>query len=327
MFDLPNISVDGIGRFADWMEFCTLFEKSGITSLADLADVASDSGLVGILASDLLPGDISYSDFHDFSEDDATERFASLVFEELDNRKKQAGIGYPFTSSRDSLRRDVESWRDVSAFGMLLIADLSRSYTSVGVKIETNSTFSQLFEKVVEASSMGLLQGRSSRFGWPKETGWPTKIDDRIRRLGEELGIEVEDLRGKTRAKDSDRGLDVVTQLSFGDKGPATLFLLTQCATGKHWKKKKGEPSITDWADIFKWNAKLLRAVAVPWRLDKETDAGFDRIRTFRHFDSAVVLDRLRLAAGRPDHHMDSKVLKSVRRWCQEQLSKFPKLR
>src|SRR5215204_3387375 len=127
MFDLPNISVDGIGRFADWMEFCTLFEKSGITSLADLADVASDSGLVGTLASDLLPGDISYSDFHDFSEDDATERFASLVFEELENRKKQAEIGYPFTCSRDSLRRAVEGWRDVPAFGMLLIADRSRS--------------------------------------------------------------------------------------------------------------------------------------------------------------------------------------------------------
>src|SRR5215813_13949085 len=104
MFDLPNISVDAIGRFADWMEFCTIFEKSGITSLADLADVAGDSGLVGSLASDLLPGDISYTDFHDFSEDDATETFASLVFEELWNRKNQTGSAYPFTCTRDSLR-------------------------------------------------------------------------------------------------------------------------------------------------------------------------------------------------------------------------------
>jgi hypothetical protein len=327
MFDLPNISVDAIGRFADWMEFCTVFEKGGLVSRAKLADVACDSGLVGSLSSDLLPGDISYTDSDDFSEDDATERFAGIVFEELDNRKNQAGDAYPFTIERDSLRRSVDSWADVPAFGTLLIADLSRSYVKVGVKIETNSTFSHLFEKVVEAASQGLLQGRGARFGWPKETGWPTKINDRIQVLGDKIGIEVNDLSGLTHANDKDRGLDVVTQLSFGDKGPATLFLLTQCATGKHWKKKKGEPSITEWADIFRWNAYLLRAVAIPWRLDKSTDSGFDRIRTFRHFDSALVLDRPRLVAGNPDRHLDTKMAKSMRQWCKEQLPKFPKLR
>lgn len=95
MFDLPSISADAIGRFADWMEFCTLFEEGGLTSQALLADVAGDSGLVGSLSSDLLPGDISYTDSDDFSEDDATERFASIVFEELGNRENQAGKRLP----------------------------------------------------------------------------------------------------------------------------------------------------------------------------------------------------------------------------------------
>lgn len=208
----------------------------------------------------------------------------------------------------------------------MLIADLSRSYVKTGVKIETNSTFSQLFEKVVEAASQGLLQGRGARFGWPKETGWPTKINDRIRVLGDKIGVAVEELGGKTRPNDSDRGLDVVTQLSFGDKGPGTLFLLTQCATGKHWKKKRGEPSLADWGDIFRWDAHLLRAIAIPWRLDKSTDGGFDRIRTFRYFD-ALVLDRPRLVAGWPDQHLEIKVVTSTRKWCKEQLPKFPKLR
>jgi hypothetical protein len=326
MYDLPDISVDAIGRFADWMEFCTLFQPTGITSRAHLEDVAADAGLVGSASNDLLPGDLTFSEPDDFSEDDATERFAGIVFDELLKRKNQLGKTYPFSVERDSLRRTPDSWRDVPAFGMLLVADVSRSYLKSSVKIETNSAFSYLFEKVVEAASKGLLRGHTARFGWPKEHGWPTKIDDRIRALGEKMAIEVLDL-SRTRPTDNDRGLDVVTQLSFGDDGPATLFVLIQCATGKNWKKKKGEPSITEWADTFRWNSKLLRGVAIPWRLDKSTDAGFDRVRTHRHFDGALVLDRLRLVSGLPDSELENKVAASTRQWCKEQLSKFPRLR
>jgi len=326
MFDLPNISVDSIGRFADWMEFCALFQRDGVVSRAKLADVVADCGLFGGTSADLPIGETSYRDSDDFSEDDATERFTDLVFEELQKRQTEEGMGYPFKVERESLNRLTSSWENIPAFAMLLLADISRSYQKIQVEIETNSEFSRLFEKVVESASKGLLRGPCVRFGWPKEPGWPTKINDRISILGEEIGLELEDLTGKTRAKDSDRGLDVVAQLSFGDTDAGTLFLLTQCATGKNWKKKRGEPSLTDWLDIFKWNAPLLRAIAIPWRLYKNTDSGFDRIRTYRHFE-ALILDRPRLVSGCPDLHLEPSVAVSIRKWCRAQIKKFPKLK
>lgn len=326
MFDLPNISIDSTARFADWMEFCALFQRDGVVSRAKLADVVADCGLLGGTLIDLPAGETPYDDSDELSEDDATERFTDLVFEELRKRQVEQGIGYPFEVRRESLSRSASSWESVPAFAMLLLADISRSYQRIQVTIETNSEFSQLFEKVVESASKGLLHGPCVRFGWPKEPGWPTKINDRISTLGEEIGLELEDLTGKTRVNDSDRGLDVLSKLSFGDPDAGTLFLLTQCATGKNWKKKRGEPSITDWSDIFKWNAPLLRAIAIPWRLDKSTDSGFDRIRTHRHFE-ALILDRPRLVSGHPDLHLESSVAASIRKWCRAQIKKFPKLK
>src|SRR5262249_38567337 len=130
-----------------------------------------------------------------------------------------------------------------------------------------DSASGRLFEKVVEASSRGLLRGAVMRFGWPIEPGWPLAINDRIQLLGSGLGLELETLRGKTKKTDKDRGLDVAGRISFGDEGAGTIVLLTQCAAGKHWRKKTGQPALQRWQHLIQWNAHLLRAVAIPWRL------------------------------------------------------------
>jgi hypothetical protein len=323
MFDLPELAVEDIDRFADWVELCALAQGDGSVSFADAADVLQDASLGGNLRGDLYAGDVSLLDDDTFSPDDATERFVEMVWQALTQRALAQGKGYPFTIANDRIER-LSAWQDVPAFTMLLIMDLSRAYTGIDAIVEPNTVSARLFEKVVEASLQGLAGGQSVRFGDPIEPGWPTKIDDRIRKLGELLGLSVERLKGKTRPRDKDRGLDVVGRLSFGDNGPATLFFLTQCATGKNWKKKRGEPSIKDWSDIFVWNGTLLKTVAVPWRLDT---SDFNYVRVHRHFDSAVVLDRPRLIAGDPDAKLEVEIRKKMTTWCRKQIKKFPKLR
>ena len=164
------------------------------------------------------------------------------------------------------------------------------------VQLKADSKTGRLFEKIVEASLQGLINGKVVRFGWPRDAGWPTSIDDRIKHLAERLELETENLVGKTHPNEKDRGLDVVAQLRFGDGGAGSVILLTQCAVGNAWKGKIGEPSLNHWRDIYKWNGQLLRTIAVPWRLSAE----FDVTRTHRLFD-AIVLDRPRLSAGKPD--------------------------
>jgi hypothetical protein len=94
-----------------------------------------------------------------------------------------------------------------------------------------------------------------------------------------------------------------------------------QCATGKHWKNKRGEPSFADWNDILQWQAQLVRGVAIPWRLLRPGEL----VKTYRHFD-AVILDRPRLAAGAPDNYITPSTKDAIIGWCDMQFKKLPVL-
>lgn len=333
MFDLPHVAFlpyeqrrdSDIARFADWVEFCTLIPEAGSVSREDAADIVNDSMLLGNLPGDLYPRDESFDDETAFSPHDDTELLIAQVWRELRLRAEIQKPGYPLTVLEHRVDRRRRDWREVPGFAMLLVMDLSRFYDCETI-VKPNTLVSRLFEKVVEASTQGLLGGTSVRFGVPIEAGWPTPIDDRIRKLGELLSLSVENLEGKTGPKDKDRGLDVVGRLSFGDDGPGTLFLLTQCATGKHWIKKSGEPSKKKWQNILNWNGELMRAIAVPWRLDEDTPPLTNYVRAHAHFD-ALILDRPRLVSGNPDRRLTSEAKGEIAAWCEEQIQKFPRLR
>jgi hypothetical protein len=315
--------VADLSRFADWIELCVVVEEDGIISFAKFADIVRDAGLIGTSKNDIPIGDESFSDADNLSEEEAGERFAERVWEHLENRSRMLQDGYPLEIHGDRVIRRTASWTDSLCFVFLLIADLSRFYPDAKISTEPRSKFPLLFEKVVEACGRSLLKGASVRFGVPVEHGWPKNIKKRIDILGDRLALLVESLEGgKVKPKDQDRGLDVAARLSFGDDGPGTVVVLTQCATGKHWKKKRGEPSITAWQDILQWNAKLVRAVAVPWRLEGPSEFR----ENFRHFDGAVIFDRLRLARDNPDRSLNDDAKDSIASWCEAQIKKLPTL-
>ena len=311
MFEIPDTTVDNLPRFADWVELCALAGPTKKVSQSVVADVAKDAGLVEGLTDDLFPGDITFDDLDTFSPDDVSQH--------LQLRADTLGSNYPFIIENDQLERRTDAWSDFAAYVLLLVADLSRCY-SVAADLEPGSSFQYLFEKVVQAAGLGLAGGASVRFGWPREKHWPKPVNKRIRRFADAMRLPMENLRGKTHSKEKDRGLDVAIRFGFPDDGPATLILLTQCATGKHWRKKRGEPSIAHWRDILQWQGHLVRAVAIPWRLTRPTEL----VSAYRHFDDAVILDRPRLAAGGPDSKISNDIKKAIVRWCARQLKKLP---
>ncbi len=322
MIELPrDLAIDDFGSFADWVELCALLEPSGIISAARVADVVRDASLVGIAKSDLPAGDVSFRDSDTLTDEDAAERFTEDVWAQLKMRARISSNSYPLAIEKDRLIRRYQAWHDAAGFTMLLVADLSRLYPDAAISIEPDSGFPRLFEKVVEACGRGLFRGSSARFGVPRDQDWPAQMERRIHTLGERLKLTLESLEGKIQSKVGDRGLDVAVRLSSGDDGPGTVVFLVQCATGKNWRGKRGEPSIPDWQNILQWNAHLLRVVAVPWRFKESREYA----ENYRHFD-AVILDRMRLNCGWPDKFLEPNTKQLIRSWCEKQIKKLPTL-
>jgi hypothetical protein len=317
VIDLPSTSVENLERLADWAELCAFAD--GEISAADCEKVFQGAGLAGYAQREFFAGDEAFADEDTFSEDETAVRLADLVWEECRNRAEVLEGAYPFDVD-DGLVL-VHEPRDSASYMMLLVIDLVYYYEERDI-VTPSSESSRLFEKVVEASHIGLLGGPCSRFGWPIEPDWPTAIDERIDRLGEELGLVTEGLYGKTDPLDKDRGLDVAGRARLHDTAEATYALLTQCATGRgNWKDKKGEPSIAAWHNIFQWHAVLLRAIALPWRLEGR----WNYCRTHQYFE-AVVLDRPRLMKGDPDQFLADEVKSAIHDWAWPLLSALPSL-
>jgi hypothetical protein len=139
--------------------------------------------------------------------------------------------------------------------------------------------------------------------------------------LGERFDLEVENLSGKIDPNDKDLTVDVISRLSLGDEGPGTLIVLVQCATGRDWRKKRGEPTPGRWDDLLRWDAAIIGAVAVPFWLEARSE----RVRQFRHFGkNMLILDRPRLMSGSPDEQLDSTHRALIVNWCEAQARRLP---
>ena len=319
MYDLPEVGIDELDVLADWLELCALGDPSRTFSKTWVADVARDAGLLGNGPEGGFPGDDAYQEPYDLSEEDSVASFTDELWRNLAARSAvvgQSSYCYDLTGDMFSLRS--AAWQNVPIHTLMLLCDVGRRYSLQWDSDETG----ELFEVAVAAAAGRLFGGHSVRFGWKIEPGWPTPIEDRVRLLSEELGLQTEDLTAKLDPNDKDRGLDVAARLSFGDNDPGSITFLIQCATGKYWRDKRGEPSITAWSDLLQWNSTLVRAIAVPWRLEEP----YDYLRTFRDFGGAIVLDRLRLLAAGAEHLVAAGRRRQILRWCESGLSEIPTL-
>lgn len=291
----PRLDPGDLQRLTDWAELNVLVTDSAIAG-ADIAKVFEASAL--ILEDD------------DEQRLEALDRLVEDVFSECSRREMELGDGYPFRVHGDVLR---PSGAPVDAYAMLLISDLGHAYPPLKHQIQPDTKSGRLLEKVVEAALRGLF-GTAQRFGWPREPGWESGINQRVQMLARQLDRVPDSLDGKTDPADKDRTLDVAALLSLPGSGDGSLVVLAQCAAGENWKSKTGEPSPPAWQNLILWNGPLVRAVALPWRLGSRS-SDWSHARASQLFNGAMVFDRPRLLAGHPDSHLDSTVRADIRAW------------
>jgi hypothetical protein len=318
MLDFPNVdlNMDDLQQLCDWIDASALLAQSGELAAEQIVDALADSELLENRGKKAKKGTAKGVSGRDL----ARERVEDL-WRGLRARQHQLGEAYPFDIEMFKIVRRVPSWREARCFSFLLFSDLGHSYTDVKVDFEPGSHFCRLFEKVVEASACRLFRGVTVRFGHPSDSGWPTPVKARIEHLAEKFSRPVEDLSEKIHGRDKDLGLDVATRIALGDEDEGLLVLLAQCATGQNWTTKH-EPSLEEWANLIRWKAVLVRAIAFPWRMRRKPLVWRDALRL-----QAVLLDRMRLlSGGNPDRHLDASVVPDIEAWCNARAAEFPRL-
>jgi len=306
---------------ADWLELCVLFEDSRKVSVDEVADVLFNGGNVGTPDERPAAGEPTYGDDTDLSDDDPARMQAAELLAEVRRRKVALAEHYPINLHRDAVALRLASWKETPSFtAMVLFANLAKYEFGLTLDKVGQYTYTHLFEKVVQACARGLFRGTATRFGVPKEIGWPTGIEDRVRRMAEELGLDPERLDNKLEPGDGDRTLDIASRLSFGDDGPGTTMVWIQCAVGRHWADKLSEPIPAMIEDLLRWNAVPIRAIAIPWWFD--ADGIYSR--WFRKFNKAMILDRRRLLTGTPVEFLDDACRQPLEDWCAAQAARLP---
>jgi hypothetical protein len=320
MLLLPDtvVSADGkssIPSLADWAEVVALFGHAPLRK-SDVVDIVKDS---------LFLEDSSTMEAHD--EDTADEfglsgqldaaALANDIWSHLERRSTGVGDGYPFTWSPDTFERAVDSWEDTLCFSLPLTFEAGKLFNCVNSRFYAGSKFPELFEQVVFGCARKLFRGQTVRFGWPgQETGTTA---ERIGKLADGMARRTEDLLEKLSEKDKDLGLDVCSAMSFGMDDYGGLIVMIQCATGENWSTKK-EPSLEEWKSYIQWRAQLIRALAVPWRMDFAGLGWRDIMRL-----EAVALDRLRLVSyGNADSLLHRDAIEPLKTWCRARIAELP---
>ncbi len=252
--------------------------------------------------------------------EDSLERLADDILAECRQRETVLKDGYPFQVTADLL--SIREGSEPDSYAFLLVSDLGHHFSQLKDALKPDSHSGMLMEKVVEAATRGIF-GRSQRFGWPREQEWPTPIKKRVKRLAKELEVPVDSLKRKVEPVDNDRTLDVVAIMALDDTHEASLIILIQCAAGQNWKSKLGDPSISAWENLLHWQSPIIRAVALPWRLGgRRSDWTYRRVYSMSNH--AMVLDRPRLLAGRPDSHLDARIRPELKEWWTSAIAKIP---
>jgi hypothetical protein len=320
MLSLPDRHLDADDReqLADWIEASALLAPAGEVSQGEVFDVLADSGLFEVPRR-LRRAKRGATD--DETAQDQVRLCVEDVWRVLRERKRRLASAYPFDVDHGGVRRAVASLQGARCYALLLFADLGKSYRRVQVDYDAGSPFCRLFEKVVEACERRIFGGVVVRFGHPHDADFPKAIQQRVKHLADRFERPIEKLEGKVHERDKDLGLDVAARVAIGDEEPGTLMVMTQCATGGGWKKKK-EPSLREWDGLVQWKAHAVRAIAFPWRMRANDFLWRDAKRL-----EAILLDRMRLlSAGNPDPRLDGGVAAELDAWCAARALEFPAL-
>ncbi|WP_298136172.1 hypothetical protein [Flavobacterium sp.] len=164
-----------------------------------------------------------------------------------------------------------------------------------------------LFEKISAQALKNFLNGEVFILGFPAGKSFNNYLDD----IG---SVCFEDRILPAHYSYKDDGVDVVGYKSFNDKRSSNLYVLLQCAAGRHWTAKKAIV-MNRWLKYFKWYSdNLIQSISTVDFVENE--------KWEKHSSTfGMLIDRLRIYNFIYEKNVDPALRLEVINWCNDKIA------
>lgn len=307
----PPSPSDTRSALADWLELQTLLNPRGVTTRASLLQVMD---ILEDAAAEPAPVDTETGEVLDEAIlEDERQRFVGVTFEELHYRAQTLGESYPFDVDMGKLRlarRDDEPTKHpgqvVYLFCLLTSAIREHKLQPQTVLAQAERDIAGAFQVCACLAAGGYLNGEVSSFGFPRATG--TNFLTALRQTFSRFGI------GSVRANDDvpdglptalkDGGIDVIAWRDHPDGMPGKLYMIGQCASGRHWRDKSVLEYIGQLQSWFTLQPAKhsIPAIFIPFpfhhEIEERSEPYLDAVRNrfwYEEMRFGMIFDRLRI--------------------------------
>ncbi len=246
-----NVHRVDLNVLCDWIEACVVFDDVEL----------SKSDVIDVLVEEQIYGSSDEHSAQDFAAERVDDAWA-IISRRIAYLSQPLGIS---VSGNRIVR--VNDWTDFPAYGFCLALSCVEMYSQLpanwGAEYVTQG---RLFEELtVESFSQTLPGWKVKKVGWAADNN-PISLSDAFPTLLADLNESAgTDSQLHLTSSVKDLGLDLLAFYSFDDSQSSFPVFLVQCASGSNWPGKRQTPDIDLWRKIVNFNARPLRAFAIPF--------------------------------------------------------------
>ncbi|MGI9279993.1 MAG: hypothetical protein ACR2PX_10225 [Endozoicomonas sp.] len=272
MFDLstaPSVSRRLKPYFVDFIEMLALVQDEDGISKDDVTERILDEGE---------------------DEEEQDQLFINDCYELLECRAEIYGESYPFSIERNQTIKVKDNISNINRYYIFL---LLCSYSS---KVDDNASLRRDFEQVCATALQGYLPPLAECHVFGKSgleiERYSGHISQKLEKLARDLGVNIDfEEDDFSPYNTGDNGLDVVAWLHIpGDSYKKySQIYFAQCATGKEWPNKQGEPLKI--GNLLRLNNNFSTIICIPYDTRKISGKPIDH----NDITASVYLDRYRI--------------------------------
>ena len=225
-----------------------------------------------------------------YDHEDFAAEYVSYGWADLKYRLSWLGGNSPITFDDRWMVRRL-TWTEVPAHCFCLVVSYGPLYDGWSVKFGPDYTKQgELFELVTKAAMEVRFTGwQFLHTGWSRDNS--SKLPDVVDKISSHVNEPIGSVHEYASDQANEAGVDLVWHLPFADRRGGAPVYLAQCASGKNWIDKVGEPNVEQWIRIVKFPTAPSKAFSLPFALSE----GDLRQQTTRA--RGLLLDRYRLLA------------------------------